>query len=93
MQFNNPTSTKNENKQYDNSTLKKINRRRPVARVQQSGYRFPSHPARARLLCAFAASASDLSSRLLEPPNTVLGDDALISNTTGSFNAASVKCA
>jgi hypothetical protein len=29
MQFNNPTSTKNENKKYDNSTRKKINR--PVA--------------------------------------------------------------
>jgi len=26
MQFNNPTSTKNENKKYDNSTRKKINR-------------------------------------------------------------------
>ena len=25
MQFNNPTLTKNENKKYDNSTLKKIN--------------------------------------------------------------------
>jgi len=24
MQFNNPPSTKNENKKYDNSTLKKI---------------------------------------------------------------------
>ena len=36
MQFNNPTSTKNENKKYDNSTLKKINR--PIAFAA----RFPS---------------------------------------------------
>src|SRR5512133_2108428 len=39
MQFNNPTSAKNENQKYDNSTLKKINR--PVS----SAARFPSHPA------------------------------------------------
>ena len=52
MQFNNPTSTKNENKKYDNSTLKKINR--PLA----FGARFPSHRPRPRLVCAFAAGAS-----------------------------------
>jgi hypothetical protein len=39
---------KNENKKYDNSTLKKINR--PVAFAE----RFLSHPARARLLRVFA---------------------------------------
>src|SRR6476620_11776 len=39
---------KNENKTYDNSTVKTLNR--PVA----SAARFASHPARARLLCAFA---------------------------------------
>jgi hypothetical protein len=51
MQFNNPASTKNENKKYDNSTLKKINR--PVA----SAARFSSHPGHPRLLYAFAKSA------------------------------------
>ena len=66
MQFNNPTSTKNENKKYDNSTLKKINR--PVAFAA----RFPSHPARARLLCAFADRRERLSStgRRLRNDNT-----------------------
>src|SRR6266550_1289394 len=49
---------RNENKKYDNSRLKKINQ--PVA----SAARFPSHPARPRLLCTFAASASRLSTRL-----------------------------
>jgi len=36
---NNPASTKNENKKYDNSTLKKI--KRPLAFAA----RFPSDPA------------------------------------------------
>jgi hypothetical protein len=43
MQFNNSASTKKENKNNDNSTLKKI--KWPVAFAP----RFPSHPARARL--------------------------------------------
>ena len=47
MQFNNPTSTKNETKKHDTSTLKKIDW--PVA----SATRFASHPTRAR---CFASS-------------------------------------
>ena len=58
MQFNNPASTKMKQK-YDNSTLKKINR--PVAFAACS----PSHPARVRLLCAFADGAS----ALVPPPD------------------------
>src|SRR5436190_24312631 len=51
MQFNNPTSTKNENenKKYNNSRLKKINQ--PVALAA----RFPSHPAHPRRSCAFTS--------------------------------------
>jgi hypothetical protein len=52
MQFNNPTSTKNENKKYDNSTLKKINW--PVAFAA----RLSSYTTRPRMLCAFANGAS-----------------------------------
>ena len=52
MQFNNPTSTKNENKKYDNSTLKKFNQ--PLAFAVRSSF----HPARALLLCAFAGPES-----------------------------------
>src|SRR6476660_8812264 len=52
MQFKNPASTKNENKNNGNSTLKKINR--PVA----IAVRFPSHPARALLICTFADGSS-----------------------------------
>ena len=39
------------------------------------------------LLCAFAASASDLPRRLLRDPNTVLGENALLNNT-GLSNTA-----
>jgi hypothetical protein len=68
MQFNNPASTKNENKKYENSTLKKINQ--PVAFAARftacpanlDYTRFPSHPARVRLLCAFANGASGYAS-------------------------------
>jgi hypothetical protein len=56
MQFNNPTSTKNENKKYDNSTLKKINW--PVAFTA----RFTSHRSRPRLFYAFAERASTITS-------------------------------
>jgi len=42
----------------DNSPIKKFNEPLAFARV-------PSHSVRARLLCAFAASASDLPTRLL----------------------------
>jgi hypothetical protein len=41
----------NKNRKYDNFTLNKINR--PVAFAA----RFPSHPTRAHLLCAFADRA------------------------------------
>jgi hypothetical protein len=66
MQFNNPTSTKNENKKYDNSTFKKINQSRDC------GTRLPSHRGRARLLWAFASGASSTTAastgrRLSEP--------------------------
>jgi hypothetical protein len=50
MQFNNPTPTKKT--KYDNYTLNKING--PVAFADRS----PPHPARVRLLCAFADNAS-----------------------------------
>ena len=78
MQFNNPVSTK-----YDNSTLEKIHG--PVAFAAC----FPSHPARVRLLCAFAGSASGQSRRRMETipeGNTAEGRAALLSLTTGSFN-------
>jgi hypothetical protein len=52
MQFNNPTSTKTENKKYDNSPLKKINQ--PLALAA----RFVSHLAGARMPWAFTRSAS-----------------------------------
>jgi len=45
LQSNNPTSTQNENKKYDNRTFKKFN---PVV----------SHPARPLRLCAFAGGES-----------------------------------
>jgi len=50
--FNNPASTRNENKEYDNFTVKKINR--PVAFAA----RFPARAARACVLCAFANGSS-----------------------------------
>ena len=41
------------------------------------------------MVCAFGAGARGLSGRLrLHPRNTFLGDDALISNTTGTINTA-----
>jgi hypothetical protein len=46
---------KNENKEYDNSILKKINQ--PVAFAARS----PSHGGRTRLLWAFAGGASGAS--------------------------------
>jgi hypothetical protein len=58
IQFKNVTYTKNENKNYDNSTIKKIQRAVALAA------RFHSHRAHAWMLCVFAASASRLSTRL-----------------------------
>ena len=49
---NNPTSTKNKNKKYDNPTFKETNR--PVASADQ----LPRDYACARVLCAFANGAS-----------------------------------
>jgi hypothetical protein len=53
MQFNNPNSTKNENKKDDNSPVKTFDAPRALpARFTDS--------TRPRLLCVFARSASDL---------------------------------
>ena len=51
---------------------------------------FPSHPSRARLLCAFAGSASGLPAPDggYANGNTAEGTNALFSLTTGSGNTA-----
>jgi hypothetical protein len=58
MQFNNPTSTRNENKEYDNSTFRKIKWMVAFAAC------FPPHPARPHLLCAFADGARTTTSAI-----------------------------
>ena len=102
MQFNNPTSTKNENK-----NMTTLHLRNSISRVAFAA-RFSSHPARARLLCAFADGASGYSatgrrlSRTTTPLRVTMRSSASppasttrpsvftrsLSNTTGNDNTA-----
>ena len=87
MQFNNPTSTKNENKKYDNSTFKNINR--PVA--LRLGFLLISlacwRPSSCCRLWPRRAAVARTGWRLCRH-NTAEGTDALFSLTTGSDNTA-----
>jgi hypothetical protein len=72
---------RNENKNYDNSTFKTINR--PVAFAA----RFSSHPTSALLLCSFAAGAgrSDLSVGHLNNGAQTVHFTAAYENLIGGF--------
>ena len=84
MQFNNPSSTKNKNKNDDNYTLKKTMCRSPLRR----GFRVA--------LLALACFALSPTSWAVSPApdggypnqNTAEGDAALNSLTTGNANTA-----
>src|SRR5207247_1889066 len=75
-QSKNQCSGEKERKNYDSADS-----------IQKHNNSASSHLTNARLLRAFAASASRLPKGCFND-NTVLGDDALLNNTTGTDNTA-----